>query len=195
MTSRISVFSLCFLWFVTLCAHAEESFVTKEPFRQPAKMPSAIMTLLAQEPSVANSASCGESKPAALLETQVLRLSKTAKAYLVKPAHACLCREAACPVWLFQMRGAAAKLIWHTPAAIKVAVLDKKFDGYQKLGETDGDAAAGSETHWSWDNTRYKQTYKNTWTMDADNKCRLGEETIHLVDGNIVNHTIKCPQE
>lgn len=195
MTSRISLITLCFLLFVALSAQAEESFVTKEPFRQPTKMPAAVLALLAQEPSVADSASCGESKPAALLETQVVHLNKTAKAYLVKPAHACLCREAACPVWLFQMRGAAAKLIWHTPAAIKVAVLDKKFDGYHKLGETAGDASVGSESHWSWDNTRYKQTYKNTWTMDADNKCRLGEETIHLVDGNIVNHSIKCPQE
>lgn len=195
MTSRISLITFCFLLFVALSAQAEESFVTKEPFRQPAKMPSAVLALLAQEPSVADSPSCGESKPAALLETQVVHLNKTAKAYLVKPAHACLCREAACPVWLFQMRGAAAKLIWHTPAAIKVAVLDKKFDGYHKLGETAGDASVGSESHWSWDNTRYKQTYKNTWTMDADNKCRLGEETIHLVDGNIVNHSIKCPQE
>ncbi|HEY0907468.1 MAG TPA: hypothetical protein VGE17_09695 [Methylophilus sp.] len=195
MTSRISVFTLCFLMFVALFAQAEESFITKEPFTQPAKIPAAILASIAQEPAVTESNSCVAAKPAALLEAQIVRLSKTAKAYLVKPAHACLCREAACPVWLFQMKGTAAKRIWHTPAAIKVAVLDKKFDGYHKLGETAGNAAAGSESHWSWDDTHYKQTYKNTWTMDADNKCRLGEETIHLVDGNIVNHSIKCPQE
>ena len=195
MRSLAANAALFFLLFNAMLAQADETFSTKEQFKNPAKIPAAIISHLTKEVGKSALASCSEHKPAELFEAELLSLNKSAKAYLVKPARTCLCSESTCPVWLYQMKGSAAKLIWNMPATSKVEVLDKKLNGYRKISEASSEATHGSESTWSWDRNSYTEIYKNEWHMDAEKKCRLGEETIQLMDGKMVNHTIKCTQD
>lgn len=93
------------------------------------------------------------------------------------------------------MKGSTPKLIWSTPSTGEVEILDKHLNGYRKLKEAGALATQGAESIWAWDSSHYTEIYKNVWTMDADKKCRLGEETTHLMDGKMVEHTIKCIQD
>lgn len=174
---------------------ASEQYSVNERFKSPAKLPAPIIAYLTKEVGAERIASCQEAKPNDMFEAEIIHLNKSSKAYLVKPAHMCLCHAHDCPMWMFQMKGKAAKLIWNIPATSVVEVLDKKLNGYRKINEASSDATHGSESIWSWDRHSYTEIYKNAWTMDAEKKCRLGEETIQLVDGKMVNHTIKCPQD
>jgi hypothetical protein len=195
MRSLAANVALFLLLFNAMLAQADETFSTKEQFKNPAKIPASIISHLTKEVGKSALASCSEHKPAELFEAELLSLNKSAKAYLVKPARTCLCSESTCPVWLYQMKGSVAKLIWNMPATSKVEVLDKKLNGYRKISEASSEATHGSESTWSWDRNSYTEIYKNEWHMDAENKCRLGEETIQLMDGKMVNHTIKCTQD
>ncbi|HSI44890.1 MAG TPA: hypothetical protein VK950_01835 [Methylophilus sp.] len=195
MKSLSSIATLFFLLTISITAQADDTFSTKEQFKTPAKIPAPIIVHLTKEVGKSALASCSEHKPVELFEAELLSLNKTAKAYLVKPARTCLCSESRCPVWLYQMKGSAAKLIWNAPATSKVEVLDKKLNGYRKISEASSDEVHGSESTWSWDRNSYTEIYKNAWHMDAEKKCRLGEETIQLMDGKMVNHTIKCTQD
>ncbi|MGP1716586.1 MAG: hypothetical protein ACTS9Y_05345 [Methylophilus sp.] len=195
MKSLPSIATVCFALLFATTALADDTFSTKEQFKTPAKIPAPVIAQLTKEVGKSALASCSEPKPADIFEAEIVSLNKTTKAYLVKPARTCLCTEGFCPVWLFQMKGSAAKLIWHASATQKVDVLEKKLNGYRKINEASSDAVHGSESTWSWDRNSYTEIYKNAWHMDADKKCRLGEETIQLVDGKMVNHTIKCPQD
>ena len=178
----------------SLVAHADETFQVKEPFKNPAKLPSPIVTQLTKEVGKDALASCQSSKPNDLFEAEIINLNKATKAYLVKPAHSCLCENDFCPVWLYPVKSKVVKPVWHIPATSKVEVLDKHLNKYRKLNEASADAIHGSESTWSWDRNNYSEIYKNTWKMDDEKKCRLGEETIQLMDGKMVNHTIKCTQ-
>lgn len=195
MRSLPSITILFFLLFISIIAQADDSFSTKEQFKNPAKIPAPIIAQLTKEIGKSTIASCQTPKHADLFEAEIVSLNKTAKAYLVKPAHTCLCSESTCPVWLLQMKGSTAKLIWNAPATSKIEVLDKKLNGYRKISEASSHAEHGSESTWSWDRNSYTEIYKNAWHMDAEKKCRLGEETIQLMDGKMVNHTIKCTQD
>ena len=195
LKSLPSIAALFFVLGLSNPAQADDTFSTKEQFKNPAKIPASVISHLTKEVGKTALASCSEHKPAELFEAELLSLNKTAKAYLVKPARTCLCSESTCPVWLYQIKGSAAKLIWNMPATSKVELLDKKLNGYRKINEASSEATHGSESTWSWDRNSYTEIYKNEWHMDADKKCRLGEETIQLVDGKMVNHTIKCTQD
>jgi hypothetical protein len=183
------------LMFGSGMTQADDTFDTKERFRNPAKIPTHILHYLNKQSNREAIASCQEAKPHELFEAELISLNQSTKAYLVKPARSCLCTAVTCPVWLLQAKGSTAKLLWHMPATSVVEVLDKKLNGYRKIKEAYTDEAHGSESIWSWDRINYTEIYKNSWKMDAEKKCRLGEETIQLVDGKMVNHTIKCPQD
>lgn len=191
----LHLIATCFLLLTTTISQADETFNAKERFKNPAKIPSHIIAYLTKEAGRDAITSCQEPKPQDIFEAEIISLNKATKAYLVKPAHTCLCNTSGCPVWMFQAKSTAAKLIWHIPATSAVEVLDKKLNGYRKLREAYTDEAHGRESTWSWDRINYTEIYQNAWHMDAEKKCRLGEETIQLVDGKMVNHTIKCPQD
>lgn len=195
MKSLSSITALFVLLALCITAQADDTFSTKEQFKRPAKIPAPIIAHLTKEVGKSAIASCSETKPADVFEAEIVSLNKTTKAYLVKPAPTCLCSESTCPVWLFQMKGSTAKVIWNAPATSTVEVLDKKLNGYRKISEASSHAEHGSESTWSWDRNSYTEIYKNAWHMDAEKKCRLGEETIQLMDGKMVNHTIKCTQD
>jgi hypothetical protein len=178
----------------SLLSHADETFHVNEAFRNPAKLPSSIISQLTKELGKDALNTCQPSKPNDLFEAEIVSLNKATKAYLVKPAHSCLCENAACPVWLYPVKSKAVKPVWHIPATSTVEILDKHLNKYRKLNEAYSDAAHGRESTWSWDRNSYTEIYKNTWKMDDEKKCRLGEETIQLMDGRMINHTIKCPQ-
>ncbi len=190
------LFSIAVLMFALcpLIGQADETFHVNEPFKNPAKLPSAITAQLTKELGKNALASCQSSKPADLFEAEIVSLNKATKAYLVKPAHSCLCENAACPVWLYPLKGKGVKPAWHIPATSTVEILDKHLNKYRKVNEAYSDASHGRESTWSWDRNSYTEIYKNTWKMDDEKKCRLGEETIQLMDGRMINHTIKCPQ-
>ncbi|MBF4990710.1 hypothetical protein [Methylophilus sp. QUAN] len=190
---KLSIASLLALLLITICAQSAEEFSFAERVKHPAKIPSSMTAQLTKQ-HVANTSACQEIKDDELYEAQLVSLSKSTKTYLVKPAHACLCSAHDCPMWLFKVNKTTAKLIWETPATSKLEIMDKKLNGYSKLKEVSAVAGQGHESIWAWNTSSYTEIYKNVWHMDAENKCRLGEETTELVDGRMVQHTISCPQ-
>jgi hypothetical protein len=187
--------AILFLLFASSTLMASETFHAHERFKNPSKIPSSVITQLTKEIGKDSIGACQEPKASNLFEAELVSINKSSKAYLVKPAHTCLCSSNHCPMWMFKMKGSTPKLIWSTPSTGEVEILDKHLNGYRKLKEAGALATQGAESIWAWDSSHYTEIYKNVWTMDADKKCRLGEETTHLMDGKMVEHTIKCIQD
>lgn len=174
---------------------ASEEFRVEEHFKTPTKLSASIIAQLTKELGATKISACQEPQSKDLFEAQLVSLNKSTKAYLVKPAHMCLCSANHCPMWMFKIKGSTQKLIWSAPATGVLEILDKHLNGYKKLKEAGAAATHGGESIWAWDTNSYTEIYKNVWTMDADKKCRFGEETTQLVDGKMVEHTIKCIQD
>jgi hypothetical protein len=190
-----SITTLFTLLLITLCAQSAEEFSFEQTFKRPAKIPASIVVQLSKQAATKDISTCQGVKQDDLFEAQLVSLGKSAKTYLVKPAHACLCGAHDCPMWLFKMNKAAAKLIWETPATSLLEVMDKKLNGYSKLREVSAFEGQGHETIWGWNTSSYTDIYNHVWVMDADKRCRLGEETTQLVDGKMVQHTKTCLQD
>jgi hypothetical protein len=177
---------------MALCAQAAEEFKIEERFKTPANLPAPIVAYLTNALGGNQLAACQGARPHELFEAQIVRLNASTKAYLVKPARLCLCGTSECPMWLFKSSGKATKLIWHTPGASMVELMEKKLNGLAKLKESGGGAEQGHESMYGWDRSSYSEIYSNVWVWDAEKHCRLGEETTQLMDGKMVQHTKKC---
>jgi len=195
MKLSASITALFALLLIALCAQSAEEFGAEQRVKSPAKIPSSIIAQLSKKIATDGINGCQDTKPNDLFEAQLVGLSKSTKAYLVKPAHACLCSAHDCPMWLFKMNKTTAKLIWDTPATSLLEIMDKKLNGYSKLREVSALDGQGHETIWAWNTSSYTEIYHNVWVLDADKKCRLGEETTQLMDGKMVQHTKTCIQD
>lgn len=173
---------------------AEETFHANEPFKTPIKIPLSITSQLMTELGKTAISACQDIKPHRLFEAQFVNLNKSAKAYLIKPADLCLCSDNHCPIWMYKMKGNTPKRIWSIPATATIEMIDKHLNGYKRIKEISTLDTHGGESIWAWDSTHYSEIYKNIWTLDAEKKCRLGEETTQLMDGKMVEHTIHCTQ-
>jgi hypothetical protein len=180
------------LLLVSFNAIAAEFFNAEERVKSPAKIPASIVSYLTKEGGTDKIAACREIKPNERFEAEIININKATKAYVVKPAHMCLCESGHCPMWMFKLKGSTAKLIWSAPEVKVVEVLDKKLNGYRELKAIVDTATRGSEFIWSWDRDSYSEIYKNVWTFDTEKNCRFGEETTQLMDGRMVQHNIKC---
>lgn len=174
---------------------AAEQFRIEDHFKNPAKIPAPVTAYLTKELGAVKMAACKEIKPNELFEAEIVSLNKSAKAYVVKPADMCLCTDHHCPVWMFSTKGKPTKPIWSHSATQTLEILDKKLNGYQKLKETSAEATRGHESIWSWDRNNYMEIDKTVWTFDTEKNCRFTEETSQLMDGRMVNHSIKCFQD
>lgn len=177
---------------LTLPAQADDTFRSVERFEQPANLPFTILSAVTKHAGAEKMAYCKDLQPNTLFEASIVHLNKTARAFLVKPTHICLCQGGACPMWIYQAKGDTAKLIWNTHAASTLEVQDKTLNKYRKLKAFSASPTAGHETVWSWDKDSYTEIYKYVWTWNAEQNCRIGEETTQLMDGKMVQFTKKC---
>lgn len=170
---------------------ASEQYSINQPFDHPAKTPLPVLQKVEQW---LQANKIGRYDAAALQQATeaVLVNLGPAKAYLVKPATQEMCAENHCPMWLVQMKGKQAKLIWSSPAVSAVEILDKKLNKYRELKEVSAYPAHGSEQIWAWDARNYFEIYKNVWTWNAERTCRLTEETTQLMDGKMVQNNKQC---
>lgn len=187
--------AILLIFFTSRILMADEAFHAEETFKTPAKIPLAITSQLFKSLGKNAISACQHNKKNHLFEAQLVSLNQATHAYLVKPADMCLCNDNHCPMWMFKMKGSAAKRIWSIPATATLEILDKHLNGYKRVKEMSALNTHGGESIWAWDSGQYTEIYKNVWTLDADQKCRLGEETTQLMDGKMVEHTIQCTQD
>jgi hypothetical protein len=174
---------------------ASEQYSFEAHFKNPAKTPAPIIAYLTKKVSLEQGDQCRAVKPNDIFETEIISLNKSSKAYLVKPADMCFCSASQCPMWMFQMKGKTPKLIWTTPAASALEILDKHLNGYRKLKEMGSEPARGHDAIWSWDKDKYTEIDKTVWTLDTVKNCRFTEQTSQLMDGKMVQHSVKCFQD
>lgn len=174
---------------------ASEEYSIEKHFENPAKLPAHITAYLTKEVAPSRIASCQDVKPHEIFEAEVVQLNASSKAYLVKPAHMCVCTAHYCPMWLFSMKAKTAKPIWTHPATHTLEIMDKKLSGYRKLKEIGDEPTRGHDSIWSWDRDRYTEIDNTEWTLDTEKDCRFTKQTSQLMDGRMVQHSIKCAQQ
>lgn len=177
---------------MALTARGADTFTADTRLPAPTKLPSHLLTYLSQEVGAQAQTHCPVPRATDLFEGQLVSLSRSAKAYLVKPTHACLCGPDGCPMWMFRHKGSATKPLWQTHGATQLELMDQRSNGYRKLKEVGGAASHGHENVYIWDSSHYSEIYAHVWTWDAEKRCRLGVETEQLMDGKMTNHTQRC---
>lgn len=187
-----TLFLMLFLLPCTLLA--SEEYSVEKRFNNPVKLPAHIVSYLTKEVQPGRISSCEEAKNNEMFEAEVVHLNASAKAYLVKPAHMCVCTTHYCPMWMFSMKSKTAKPIWTHPATHTLEILDKKLSGYRKLKEMGEEPTRGHDSVWSWERDRYTEIDNTEWTLDTEKECRLTKQTSQMMDGTMVQHFIKCAQ-
>jgi hypothetical protein len=166
-----------------------DSFSIEESFTQPVKIPAAIQSRLNAE-MAAGINLCEDVRPETRYEAQMVSLSPSLRAYLLKPTNFCLCGVYYCPVWLYSMQGTQARLIWSTPATGVLEIMSKKTNGYHQLKEFGGTAGHGYKSIWSWNGKKYLQIYRQTYTTSS--KACADVETFRLKAGKLVSVSNEC---
>jgi hypothetical protein len=169
-----------------------ESFSIEESFTHPVKVPAAIQSRLDAE-IAKDIAHCEDVRPETRYEAQVVSLSPSLRAYLLKPTNFCLCGAYYCPVWLYSMQGTQAKRIWSTPATGVLEIMASKTNGYHQLKEYGGTAGHGYKSIWSWDGKKYQETYRQTY-MNGSKGC-ADVETFRLKAGKLVSVSNECLED
>lgn len=172
-----------------------EEFNLETPFKTPVQVPAIILRHMVSELTAAERDACMAVAQSALFEAQTVHLNSVAKAYLLKPAHRCLCVQQSCPVWLYSATGKTSRRLWHVAATEHVDLLDKKLSGYRELKEYSNHASHGHESIWSWNKHHYEEIYRNDWVWNEQLQCRLGKETTQLMDGHMEQQTKQCIQK
>lgn len=172
---------------------ASEEYSIEERFQNPVKIPAAISSQLNKEMGK-DISHCEDKKPDSRYEAQMVNLSSSLKAYLVKPTNFCLCGVYYCPVWLFKMKDAQASLIWSTAATGNLAILAKKNNGYHQLKESGGTAGHGHKSIWSWDGNKYMEIYRQSYMMNGSKGC-ADVETFHLKGKELISVSNECLEE
>ncbi|SDK30537.1 hypothetical protein SAMN05192566_0805 [Methylophilus rhizosphaerae] len=196
MKSRHYSIAVVFALLLTSIASlADEVFNSEESFKSPVSVPAPIVAHLTKALGSEKTSTCQVSRPHDMFEAQLIDLNKSTKAFLVKPARMCLCEANNCPMWVFKAKGSPSKPLWSSPSTKTFTLLDKTLNGYKKLREVSADATNDRESIWSWNKDSYVEIYKHVWIWDTEKRCRSGEETTQLMDGQMVERTRQCTQE
>ncbi|MGQ2966751.1 hypothetical protein [Methylophilus sp.] len=178
--------------FLTSITAFAERFSIEESFTHPVKIPAAIQSRLNAEMGE-DIKHCEDVRPDTRYEAQMVKLSQSLSAYLLKPTNFCLCGVYYCPVWLYQMQGTQARRIWSTPATGNLEIMPAKTNGYHQLKEFGGTAGHGYKSVWSWNGKQYQEVYRQTY-MTGSKAC-ADVETFRLKSGKLVSVSNECLEE
>lgn len=172
---------------------AFEDFSIEESFTKPVKIPDPITSHLNKKMKK-DINYCQESKHNDMFEAQTVSLNKSTKAYLIKPAVMCLCGVYYCPMWMFQVKGKAANLIWSTPATGVMAILNTKSNGFLQIKDYGGSAGHGHTSIWSWDGKKYRESFRQLYSSNSGKGC-ADVETFRLKEGKLVSVSNECLED
>lgn len=183
---------LLLLILVSTALMASEDFSIEERFTKPVKIPASINFHLTKVMDK-DITYCQDEKHSDMFEAQIVSLSKWTKAYLVKPAVMCLCGVYYCPMWMFQVKGKAATLIWSTSATGVMAILNTKSNGYPQIKDYGG-AGHGHKSIWSWDGKKYRESLRQLYSANSGKGC-ADVETFRLKEGKLVSVSNECLED
>jgi hypothetical protein len=160
--------------------------------KQPALIPAPVLSYLAQE--VKSSFPECKAQAASIstaFEAKTVELNSSVQALVVKPRSRCFCTSDGCPMWVFAVAPAMAKLIFESPMAGLLTFSDRKTRGYPDIKVSGGLLSHGYEVRYVWDGAQYQEIYNQVWVWNAELECNEAEIE-ELKDGKWIKSSNDC---
>jgi hypothetical protein len=190
---RLTLFASTWLLFTLATPMVAGDYISADQvIKQPALIPAPVLSYLEQEVN----SSFPECKAHAAsistaFEAKTVELNSSVQALVVKPRSRCFCTSDGCPMWVFAVSPAMAKLIFESPMAGLLTFSDRKTRGYPDIKVSGGLLSHGYEVRYVWDGAQYQEIYNQVWVWNAELECNEAEIE-ELKDGKWIKTSNDC---